>query len=77
MLWTSILLSVQLRRHTREFPGVIVVRILGFHCRGPSSILGQGTEILQATRSGQKQFFFKRWGERHQTACCDHSEEVM
>ena len=24
---------------------VLVVRILGFHCRGPGSIPGQGTEI--------------------------------
>ena len=28
-----------------EFPGGLVVRILGFHCHGPGSIPGQGTEI--------------------------------
>ena len=32
----------------REFPGGIVVRITGFHCHGPGSISGWGTEILQA-----------------------------
>lgn len=31
-----------------EFPGDLVVRIPGFHCRGLGSILGQGTEIPQA-----------------------------
>ena len=31
-----------------------MVRILGFHCRGPSSIPGWGTEIPQVTRCGQK-----------------------
>ena len=76
MLWPSVLLSVLLRRHTREFRGVLVVRILGVHCCGPSSILGQGTEILKAKRSGQKKKK-KMWGEIHQTACSDHSEEVM
>ena len=29
-------------------------RILGFHCRGPGSIPGQGTEIPQAARHSQK-----------------------
>ena len=28
--------------------------ILGFHCHGPGSIPGQGTEILKATQHGQK-----------------------
>ena len=32
-----------------EFPGGLVVRISRFQCRGPGSIPGQGTEILQAT----------------------------
>ena len=38
----------------REFPGDLVVRILGFHCRGLGSVLAQGTEILQAVWCGQK-----------------------
>ena len=31
-----------------------MVRILGFHCRGPGSIPGQGNEIPQAVQHGQK-----------------------
>jgi len=34
----------------REYPGGQVVRILGFHCHGPGSIPGWGTEILQAVQ---------------------------
>ena len=30
-----------------------MVRILSFHCHGPGSIPGQGTEILQAMWHGQ------------------------
>ena len=37
-----------------EFPGELVVRIRRFHCRGPGSIAGGGTEILQAVQCGQK-----------------------
>ena len=37
-----------------EFPGVLVVRMAGFHCHGPGSVLGQGTEILQAEQHGPK-----------------------
>ena len=33
-----------LNRVGREFPGGLVVRIPGFHCRGPGSVPGQGTE---------------------------------
>ena len=33
----------------REFPGGLVVRILGIHCCGLGSIPGQGTEIPEAT----------------------------
>ena len=33
------------RRELREFPGGLVVRIRRFHCRGPGSIPGRGTEI--------------------------------
>ena len=45
---------VQLKICRREFPGGLVVRILGFHCHGLGSIPSQRTEILQAMRRGQK-----------------------
>ena len=32
-----------------------MVRILGFHCYGPVSDPGQGTELLQATWCSQKE----------------------
>ena len=38
-----------------ELPGGLVVRIPGFHCGGPGSILGRGTEILQAVQCGKTQ----------------------
>ena len=34
-----------------EFPGGPVVRILGFHCHGPGSTPGQGTETAQGLGS--------------------------
>ena len=37
-----------------EFPGSPMVRTRRFHCRGPGSIPGQGTEILQAARRSKK-----------------------
>ena len=37
-----------------EFPGGLVVRILGFHCYGLGSVTGQGTEIPQAAQRGKK-----------------------
>ena len=37
-----------------EFPGGLVVKILGFHCCGLGSISDQGTESLQAVWGGQK-----------------------
>ena len=37
----------------REFPGGIVVRTQPFHCCGPGSIPGQGTEIPQAMQCSQ------------------------
>ena len=37
-----------------KFPGSLVVRIQRFHCRGPGSILGQGTETLQAEHCGHR-----------------------
>ena len=38
-----------------------MARIPGFHCHGPSSITGQGTEILQTSSVTRisKFFFFK------------------
>ena len=36
-------------------PGGLLVRILGFHCRGPGSIPGQETEILLALKHSTKQ----------------------
>ena len=38
----------------REFPGGLVVRILGFHCCGLGSIPSWETEIPQAMQLGQK-----------------------
>ena len=35
------------------FPGGLVVRIQHFHCHGPGSIPGRGTEIPQAACSAQ------------------------
>ena len=36
-----------------EFPGGLVVRIVGFHCSGLGSNSGQGTGIPQAEQHGQ------------------------
>ena len=38
-----------------DFPGGLVVRVPGFHCRGLGSISGQGTEIPQAMQHGKKE----------------------
>ena len=38
----------------REFPGSPVVGTWSFHCPGPGSIPGQGTNILQAVQCGRK-----------------------
>ena len=35
----------KLKNYVGEFPGGLVVRILCFHCRGPGSVPGLGTEI--------------------------------
>ena len=43
-----------LKGDTWEFPGGLLVRILGFHYRGWGSIPGQGTEILQGKVYSQK-----------------------
>lgn len=37
-----------------EFPDSLVVRIPGFHCHGPGSVTGWGTEIPRAMWCGQK-----------------------
>ena len=37
-----------------EFPGSLVVRTWCFHCRGPGSIPGRGTEIPQAVQCSHK-----------------------
>ena len=54
----------------RAFPGGLVVRILGFHCCGPGSIPGRGTEILQShvakknkTKRSVESFIWK-WHEK-------------
>ena len=64
----------QKKEREREFPGGLVVRIPGFHCGGPGSIPGQGTEILQATRHGQKK---KRESVREREGDFTHTEEAM
>ena len=43
-----------LKGETWEFPGGLLVRILGFHYRGWGSIPGQGTEISQGKVYSQK-----------------------
>ena len=43
------------KNYRREFPGGLVIRIPGFHCRDPGSIPDRGTEIPQASQHGQKQ----------------------
>ena len=44
----------KIKLYLREFPGGLVVRILGFHCHGSGSVPGQGTEIPQAAWHDQK-----------------------
>ena len=52
------------------FPGGLVFRILGFHCRGLGSVPVQGTEILQAVqhRKGRKEGRKERKKERKKKA---------
>ena len=39
---------IRIRKYNhRESPGSLLVRTLDFHCHGPGSIPGQGTEIWQ------------------------------
>lgn len=44
----------QLNRKAREFPGGPVVRGRSFHCHGPGSAPGPGTEILHAAWAAKK-----------------------
>ena len=48
-----------LQKLFRKFPGSLVVKTLGFHFCDPGSIPDQGTEILQATQSGQEKLIQK------------------
>ena len=41
-------------KENRDFPGGLVVRIPGFHWRGPGSIPSWGAEIPQAAQCNQK-----------------------
>ena len=48
-------MSILKREGSWEFPGGLVVKILGFYCCGPGSIPGRRTKIpLQAAQCGQK-----------------------
>ena len=47
----SVLFSILIS--SREFPGGPVVMTWCFHCRGPGSIPGQGTEIPEAAWCSQ------------------------
>ena len=41
-------------KYMKEFPGGLVVMILGFHCHGLGSVPRWGTEIPQAVQHSQK-----------------------
>ena len=43
------------KREKGEFPGGLVVRILGFHCCGPGSIPHQGTENPKEKKKKQRE----------------------
>ena len=62
-----------MKKGREGIPGGLVVRILGFHCRGKGSIPGQGTEIPQTAQLGQKKKKRGREGERRQEY---HQEEI-
>ena len=47
------ILETSFKMKSWEFPGSLVVRIWHFHCHGPGSIPGQGTEIPQVEWLGQ------------------------
>ena len=48
----------------REFPGGLVVRIQGFHCHGPGSISGRGTESHKPCGQKKKQKSVPEHAER-------------
>ena len=60
-----------------------MVRIWGFHCRDPGSVLGRGTEILQAVRcvrkkkNGIKKRGFSSLAGREDTLSWSHSSWVV
>ena len=59
-LWeerADIILKIVQKWPLWEFPGGLVVRILGFHCCDPGSVPGWGTEIWQAVWHSHK----KKW----------------
>ena len=47
-----------------------MVRVLGFHCCGPGSVPGQGTEILQAAQHSQKKKKKKKKKKTTGDVCC-------
>ena len=47
-------LEISRNNHLLEFPGGLAVRIQHFHCYGPGSIPGQGTEIPQDAKHCQR-----------------------
>ena len=57
--------KMEIKIYLWEFPGGLMVRILGFHCHGPGSIPGWETEIPQAMQCSHKKkkislsFWFK------------------
>ena len=50
-----------------------MVRVLGFHCHGPGSITGQGTEILQAVWHGKKKKKFSLIPMYRESTCIESS----
>ena len=51
---SSLTQTISESRKEREFPGGLVVRILGFNCCGPGSIPCLETEVLQGAWHSQK-----------------------
>ena len=48
------------------FPGGLTVKILGFHCHGPGSIPGRGTEMsCSAAKKEKKKQKKQDWKNRH------------
>ena len=53
-----------------------MVRILSFHCRGPGSIPGRGTEIPQAKQRGQKKKKKSKSGSHYKTGY-SYKEDIL